>query len=122
MSRNSINFSTFDNHYKVSFVTEKESYSTEDTVIKYSVTNISDDEICIAGDDNCFELHKLVDGEWKRVVTKTEHNWNEIGLVLMPNQTEKREINLTDFYDLPLEKGEYRICMEYFASNTFEIS
>ena len=104
------------------FVTEKEKYSADDTVIRYSVTNISDEEIAIAGDDYCFELHIKKDGEWKRVETKTEHFWNELALILNPEQTVNREIPLEDYYNFPLEKGEYRICMESFVSDTFEIS
>lgn len=103
------------------FVTEKETYSSDDTVIRYSITNISDKEDCIAGDDDCFELHKLVDGEWKWVGTKEDHAWNALGLILEPNQTEKREIKLDEYYHLPLEKGKYRIAMEHIVSNTFEI-
>ena len=103
-------------------MTEKEKYSTEDTVIRYTVTNISDEEAAIAGDDNCFTLHIRKDGEWKSVGTKTEHYWNEIALILEPEQTIEREIKLEDYFYLPLEKGEYQICMESITSNTFEIS
>ena len=103
------------------FITEKEKYSEDDTVIRYSITNISDEEIAIAGDIYCFELHIKKDGEWKRVETKTEHFWNELALILNPEQTVNREIPLEDYYNLPLEKGDYRICMESFVSNTFKI-
>ena len=104
------------------FVTEKETYSIEDKVIKYSITNTSDFEQCIAGDDDCFSLHKLVEGKWKRVGTKKEHYWNALGLILNPNQTEQREIDLEEYFNLPLEKGTYRIVVENLTSNTFEIS
>lgn len=104
------------------FVTEKEKYSVDDTVIRYSVTNISDVESGINSDSNCFELHKLVDGKWKLVGTKIEHFWTDAALILMPNQVETREINLDEYYNLPLEKGEYRIVIEGLVSNTFEIS
>ncbi len=104
------------------FVTEKESYSLDDTVIRYSLTNIGDKEEFIAGDDNCFALHKLVDGEWKLVGTKTEHAWNSLGQNLEPEQTEEREIELENYFYLPLEKGTYRIAIEHLVSNAFEIS
>lgn len=107
---------------KLKFITEKESYSSKDTIIRYSITNVDDEDHSIAGDDNCFELHKLVDGEWKRVGTKNEHYWNALGQILKPNQTEEREIDLEKYFHLPLEKGEYRISVEYLVSNTFEIS
>lgn len=104
------------------FVTEKEIYSSDDTVIRYSITNIDDEEHSIAGDDDCFSLHMMVAGEWKRVGTKIEHNWNSLGKILNPNQTEEREINLEKYFYLPLEKGTYRISVDNLVSNTFEIS
>lgn len=103
-------------------VTEKEIYSIEDKVVKYSITNISDFEQCIAGDDNCFSLHKLVDGKWKSVGTKKEHYWNELGKILPSAETEQREIDLGEYFNLPLDKGTYRIVVENLVSNTFEIS
>lgn len=104
------------------FITEKEIYSSSDTVIRYSITNVDDEEHSIAGDDDCFSLHMLVDGEWKRVGTKIEHNWNSLGEILDPNQTEEREIDLEKYFYLPLEKGTYRIAMDSLVSETFEIS
>lgn len=103
-------------------VTEKEKYSTEDTVIEYSITNTSDKKIGICEDSQCFVLHKLENGEWKYVGTKIEHEWGYSALILSPNQTETREINLEKYYHLPLEKGVYRIYIDTEVSNTFEIS
>ena len=103
-------------------VTEKEIYSIEDKVIKYSITNLSDFEQCIAGDDDCFSLQMLVNDEWKRVGTKKEHYWNSLGLILPSMDTEQREINLDEYFNLPLNKGTYRIAVENLVSNTFEIS
>ncbi len=104
------------------FVTEKEKYSVDDIVIRYSVTNTGNEESGINSDDACFELHKLVDSKWKCVGTKVDHYWTDAALILMPNQVETREINLDEYYNLPLEKGVYRIVIEGLASNTFEIS
>ena len=103
-------------------VTEKEIYSIEDKVIKYSITNLSDFEQCIAGDDDCFSLQMLVNDEWKRVGTKKEHYWNSLGLILPSMDAEQREINLDEYFNLPLNKGTYRIAVENLVSNTFEIS
>ena len=103
-------------------ITEKDRYSLTDKVIKYSITNISSEENCIAGDDDCFTLQKLVDGKWKRVGTKKEHYWNELGLIMNSNQTEQREIDLNEYFYLPLDKGTYRITVESLVSNTFEIA
>lgn len=106
----------------VKCVTEKEKYSVDDTVIRYSVTNVSNEESGMNSDSNCFELHKLVDGKWKCVGTKKDHVWTDAVLILMPNQVETREINLDEYFNLPLEEGEYRIVVENIISNTFEIS
>lgn len=102
-------------------VTEKETYSIEDKVIKYSITNVDDKEHSIAGDSDCFSLHILVDGEWKQVGTKSEHYWNSLAQILNPNQIVQREINLEEYFNLPLDKGTYRIAVENLVSNTFEI-
>ena len=104
------------------FVVEKDSYSLNDAIIRYSITNIDVVEHSIAGDDNCFSLLMMVDGEWKRVGTKIEHAWNELALILPPGETEEREIKLDDYFHLPLEKGKYRISVEHIVSNTFEVS
>lgn len=103
-------------------VTEKKIYSIQDKVIKYSITNIDDEEHCVAADDDCFSLHMLVDGEWKRVGTKIEQNWNALAKILNPTQTEHREIDLEKYFNLPLEKGTYRLAVEHLVSNAFEIS
>jgi len=115
-----INHNTYSSD-TLKFVTEKESYSFNDTVIRYFITNIDDKEHSIAADDNCFSLHKLENGEWKRVGTKIDHAWNSLALILEPNQTEVREIDLVNYFYLPLEKGTYRISVESLISNTFEI-
>ena len=103
-------------------VTEKEKYSTEDTIIKYFITNISKEETWINSDSQCFSLHKLVGDEWKYVGTKNDHSWTLAALLLPPGKTETREINLEKYYHLPLQKGVYRIYIETEVSNTFEIS
>ena len=106
----------------VKCITEKEKYSADDTVIRYTMTNISGEDTWINSDDNCFELRKLVDGKWKRVGTRLDQIWTDLAQLLPPNKTETREINLQEYFYLPLEKGEYRIVVENIVSNTFEIS
>lgn len=105
----------------VVITTENESYSKNAKEIKYSIKNIGSEESFVNSDPYCFELHMLKDGEWKRVVTKTEHFWTEVALVMPAGHIEERKISLDEFYDLPLESGEYRIVVEQLASNTFEI-
>ena len=103
-------------------IVTKESFEENRTVIDYYISNVGFEEHSIAGDDNCFELHKLVDGEWKRVGTKTDHAWNSIALILEPHQVEERQIKLDDYFYLPLESGEYRIAVGEYLSNTFTVS
>ena len=105
----------------VKCVTDKEKYTSDDTIIRYTITNISDEYAFINSDDECFELHKLVDDKWKYVGTKEDHEWTDMALYLPPNETETREINLKNYFHLPLEKGIYRIVVENIVSNTFEI-
>ena len=56
----------FDIDYKthspdsLKFVTEKETYSSDDTVIRYSITNIDDKDYCISVEgivSNTFEIY-----------------------------------------------------------------
>ena len=103
-------------------VTEKEKYTSDDTVIRFSITNISNEEHWINPDNACFELHRLVDDEWKCVGTKAEHSWTEMAMLLPSGETDTREINLDEYFYLPLESGEYRISVEGMISNTFEVS
>lgn len=103
-------------------IVTKESFEEDCTVIDYYISNIGFEEHSISGDENCFVLHKLVDGEWKRVGTKNNHEWTLDALILEPHQTEERQIKLEDYFHLPLESGKYRIAVGEYLSNTFKIS
>lgn len=107
---------------KVQCVTDKTTYSAEDTVIHYTLTNVTDSEISIPGDSGCFELHKLVDGGWKRVGTNCDIFVNDFVRILKPGESVVREITLDKYYYLPLEKGEYSVYVSGIYSNTFEIT
>lgn len=106
----------------VKIITEKESYTENDTLIRYSIMNVGNVQVGIAADSDCFELQKMVDGKWKRVETKIEHYWTALGQILEPNDIDERELHLDEYFYLPLETGEYRIVVENFASNSFVIS
>ena len=110
------------NYTDIKCTTEKEIYSADDTVIRYTITNVTEDESWINSDNACFELQKLVDGSWKSVGTKKDHFWTEMAQLLPPGSSETREINLDEYFYLPLEKGEYRIEIEGVLSNTFYFS
>ncbi len=113
-----------EHYYKsgnLKFSFEKERLAADEKVIRYCITNIGEKENAIAGDSECFELQKLVDGEWKAVGTKIDHYWTEPALILPPDAVEEREIDLEKYFFLPLDKGEYRISVEYLVSHSFEV-
>ena len=110
------------NYTDVKCITDKEKYSKDDTVIRYTLTNVTNGDTWINSDHACFCLQKQVDGEWKEVGTKIDHYWTELAQLLPPGENETREINLEEYFYLPLEEGTYRIEVEGILSNTFEIS
>ena len=110
------------NYTDVKCTTEKQEYSQDVKVIRYTLTNVTDGEAWINSDSECFELQKLVDSTWKCVGEKQERCWTELALLLPAGESETREINLEEYFYLPLEKGEYRIEIEGILSNTFKIS
>lgn len=110
------------NYTDVKCVTENEEYSQDVTVIKYTLTNVTDEEAWINSDHACFELQRKVDGVWKSVGTKEDHLWTELAQLLPAGESETREINLDEYFYLPLEEGTYRIEVEGIISNTFKIS
>lgn len=103
-------------------IVTKESFEENCKVIDYYISNVGFEEHSIPGDENSFMLQKLVDGEWKRVGTKNNHEWTLVDLILEPHQTEERQIKLEDYFHLPLESGEYRIAVGEYLSNTFTVS
>lgn len=107
--------------------TEKNVYSTEDTVIKYIISNPTSEERTYG--EHVY-LHKLQDGKWYEVAFKEEDDviivFNDIAYFLPSHQEASRELNLAFYYNLPLEKGEYRIILGKWGvsatvSNTFTI-
>lgn len=110
------------NYTDIKCVTEKETYSKADTVIQYTLTNVTDDEAWINPDNACFDLQKQVDDVWKSVGTKIDHYWTEVAMLLPPGESEIREIKLDNYFYLPLDEGTYRIEVEGILSNTFKIS
>ena len=110
------------NYTDIKCITEKETYSKADTVIRYTLTNVTAKEAWINPDKACFDLQKQVDGVWKSVGTKVDHYWTEMAMLLPSGESETREINLEDYFYLPLDEGTYRIEIEGILSNNFEVS
>lgn len=98
-------------------VTEKEKYGKDDEMINYTVTNISNEDITFGVG---VQLSKKIDGEWKLVDYDKEVYFIEIAMILSPGEKAEKSIDLKEYYNLPLETGEYRIVLSSVAvSNLF---
>ena len=107
-------------------VTEKEVYSTEDTVINYTLYVIEDypNETISMGLDHILALHKLINGKWYRVPLKDEEMVlnRYLDCNVSPGAIYYREIDLSKYFHLPLPAGEYRILADDdIVSNNFTI-
>lgn len=99
--------------------TEKTEYSKEDTVIEYTISNVSPFE---SGYGEYVYLNKLKDGEWYVVEFNSEdYVFCDIAWMLESQASSSRELNLANGFNLPLEDGEYRILIE-LGDNTAAIS
>lgn len=104
----------------MSFTTEKTEYSTDVKEISYTIVNISSEEKCVSGDQD-FELHYKTENGWKMVKYNKNVAFNALARILKPNEQVSYTLDLEEYYNLPLQAGEYRITDEYMVSNTFKI-
>ncbi len=104
----------------MSFTTEKTEYSTDVKEISYTIINTSSEERCVSGDQH-FELHYKTENGWKMVNYNKDTIFNAVALILKPNEQVSHTLELEEYYNLPLQVGEYRITDEYMVSNTFKI-
>ncbi len=104
----------------MSFTTEKTEYSTDVKEISYTIVNTSSEEHCVSGDQH-FELHYKTENGWKMVNYNRDVMFNAIALILKSGEQVKHTLNLEEYYNLPLQAGEYRITDECMISNTFTI-
>lgn len=114
-------YSTDTNTYSdaVEITTDKESYPTNAKEIKFTVKNVSDGEECFG-----FKLQLLrnCDGEWKKVDYNKEVAWIDLAQILEPGAECEKTMFLSEWYRLPLEKGEYKIVLsDYAVSNKFKV-
>lgn len=114
-------YSTDTNTYSDSLeiMTDKESYPTNVNEIKFTVKNVSDSEVAFG-----FKLQLLrdLDGEWKKVDYNKEVYWIDLAQVLEPGAETEKTMTLSEWYRLPLEKGEYKIVLsDDTVSNKFKL-
>lgn len=101
-------------------VTQSSEYSKDTKKVVYTITNKADKESSCSAEG--FSLQKLEDGVWMTVGFKKTIGFNALAQVLALGEKTQREIDLNEYFHLPLEKGEYRIIVDYTASNTFLIN
>lgn len=104
-----------------SFKTEYTEYDSDVEVISYTIENISSEMVGI--NPHAFSLHYKCDGEWKLVAFDVDDDFYiyDILFGVEPDKPFESEIELTEYFNLPLESGEYRIVIEGFTSNVFTI-
>lgn len=104
---------------KFSFETEYPEYSSDVKTISYIITNISDEVISVSTE--MFELQYKTDDGWKVVAFKEETGFTLLAIILKPNESTKVEIQLDQYYNLPLTSGEYRLIKNSYASTVFKV-
>lgn len=104
---------------KFSFKTEHTEYNNDVKTISYIITNNCDEEIVFTTE--AFELQYKTDDGWKVVAFKKDMAFYELSTVLKPNESSTEEIQLDQYYNLPLLSGEYRIIKDSYTSNVFEV-
>lgn len=107
----------------LSFKAEKEKYTAEDTVINYTIQNNTEEIQQIGNNDH--SLHYKTDDGWKEVGRKTKKLKKNVkykktlnNVVILPQESGTFTFNLGG-YELPLEKGEYRIERYGMVSESF---
>lgn len=103
-----------------SFETEYNEYSNDVKTISYTITNICDEQLGFSTYE--FELQYKTDEGWKEVAFKKDMSFFALATILNPGETIKDEIQLDEYYYLPLTPGEYRIVKDSFVSNVFKVN
>lgn len=101
------------------FKTEHTEYDSDTKTILYSITNICDEEIGIGTE---FELQYKVDNDWKDVAFKKDVFFYGYAWILNPGESKMYELELEEYYNLPLKPGEYRMAKDGYGSNVFNVN
>ena len=89
--------------------TEKQVYTTDVKKIVFELCNYDTDERSFAADG--YRLEKKNGDEWVEVSYKKDTiiHFELLAIILQPSESWETELDLGKLYDLPLEKGIYRI-------------
>lgn len=114
----------FDLNYEVkepknfTIITEQTKYNHDIKTISYSILNTGSEELAIGTE---FELHYKTNDGWKWVGFKKETYFEYLAFILYPGEDKIYQRELEEYFNLPLESGEYRIVQDGYASNVFII-
>ena len=100
------------------FITEQTKYNHDIKTISYSISNISSEEMGIGPE---FELHYKTDDGWKVVAFKKDIYFDDFAWIIEPGEDKIYQLEFEEYYNLPLEPGEYRLVKDGYASNVFII-
>lgn len=103
----------------VLFSVEKEKYPANVSQITYTITNNRQSEYSFPVYN--FSLEKYISGNWEAVRIKEDYVFMTLERVLQPNEKATRTLDLEKIFDLPLEKGIYRLRKGNLKSEHFEI-
>ncbi|MBO7218026.1 MAG: hypothetical protein J6V50_04925 [Clostridia bacterium] len=116
-----VRYSDYDNAFSgnLEIKTEFESYDKNTKKIKYTITNVTNQEQCFG----VYEyLAKKVDGQWQLVEPKGGSAWDDLGWIIDSGKTYTQTFDLENYYRLPLSPGEYKlVLLDEAESNIFVV-
>ncbi len=114
-------FNTTNNSNSVCIVTEKTEYTTKDEFIQYKIINNSDTIFSKSKED--FILQKYEKNSWKNYSFKKGrgYTYDYYEFELSKGESMNETISLKANFDIPMEKGYYRIIHFGLTSNIFII-
>lgn len=99
--------------------TEKDAYKANVDVINYTIINNTNESTFFSDE---IKLSKCIDGEWKIVSFDKDVFVEDLAFLLRKKSTDSETFILEEYFDFPLEPGQYRLVKPGFArSNIFII-
>ena len=110
---------TSDTSNAVYIVTEKTKYTTKDTFIRYQIINHSDTVFSKSKED--FVLQKYGKNNWENYPFKKDrvYTYEDYTFTLSKGESTNESITIKSNFDIPLDKGYYRIIHFGLTSNVF---
>lgn len=114
-------FNTTNNFNSVYIVTEKREYTTKEEFIQYKIVNNSDTVFSKSKED--FVLQKYEKNSWKNYSFKKDrvYTYDFYEFELSKNESTDFRIIFKNDFDIPMDKGYYRIIHFGLTSNIFNI-